>query len=176
MKVISKLLMALWMVVALPTAAQDTLYRCGNEYTNDPIQAEKKGCKLLAENLPTPENSAFNHPAIIESEDQIFSGPEYRNLRIILLLLLPVVVLLGGRMILVSRSRARQSAPDDAMYGMVAKEMEAGQIDKGLWTRLFANNDGDAQKTRAAYIRERVFELWEAQQSTQSHEAIHKGE
>ena len=33
---------------ATPTVwAQDKIYRCGNEYTNNPVQAKDQGCKLV---------------------------------------------------------------------------------------------------------------------------------
>lgn len=39
----------LWMVggAVLPASAQDRIYRCGNEYTNNPAQAKQNGCKLV---------------------------------------------------------------------------------------------------------------------------------
>ena len=172
MRLISKLLIALWMVVALPIAAQDNLYRCGSEYTNNRLQAEQRGCKLVAENSPPDDYTPFSHPVLIEPEDQGFFGPEYESLRIILLLLLPVGMVLSGRMILASRNRSRLSLPDDTAYEVIAKEVEAGQIEKGLWTRLFAENEGNEQKTRAAYIRERALKVWQAREGD---ETIHKG-
>ena len=33
--------------VALPASAQDRIYRCGNEYTNNATQAKERGCKLV---------------------------------------------------------------------------------------------------------------------------------
>jgi hypothetical protein len=38
-------LLACW--VALPLHAQDRIYRCGNEYTNNPTPAQRKECKAL---------------------------------------------------------------------------------------------------------------------------------
>ena len=36
------------LVFAAPVAwAQDRIYRCGNEYTNNPSQAKERGCKLV---------------------------------------------------------------------------------------------------------------------------------
>uniref|UniRef100_UPI0030FAEF89 hypothetical protein n=1 Tax=uncultured Acidovorax sp. TaxID=158751 RepID=UPI0030FAEF89 len=44
-----KTLLTLWIVAALPVAAfaQDRIYRCGNEYTNNATQAKERGCKLV---------------------------------------------------------------------------------------------------------------------------------
>ena len=33
--------------LSLPVAAQDRIYRCGNEYTNDPGDAKARGCRLV---------------------------------------------------------------------------------------------------------------------------------
>ncbi len=48
---------------------------------------------------------------------------------------------------------------EDAIYTTIAKELETGATDKGLWTRLFAEYDGDENRTKAAYIRERAEKL-----------------
>ena len=44
-----KSLLTLWIIAALPVAAfaQDRIYRCGNEYTNNATQAKERGCKLV---------------------------------------------------------------------------------------------------------------------------------
>jgi len=34
-------------LAALPAAAQDRIYRCGNEYTNNAANAKQRGCKLV---------------------------------------------------------------------------------------------------------------------------------
>ena len=46
--------------------------------------------------------------------------------------------------------------PTNADYASVAEELDSGQFDKGLWTKLFAETDGDENRTRARYIKERV--------------------
>ena len=48
---------------------------------------------------------------------------------------------------------------EDAIYATIANELETGGTDKGLWTRLFAENDGDENRTKVAYIRQRVEKL-----------------
>jgi hypothetical protein len=48
---------------------------------------------------------------------------------------------------------------EDKIYSAIADELESGNIDKGLWTRLFAQHDGDENKTKAAYIKHRVSTL-----------------
>lgn len=39
--------LALLAGLALPALAQDKIYRCGNEYTNNPGDAKGRGCKLV---------------------------------------------------------------------------------------------------------------------------------
>jgi hypothetical protein len=53
----------------------------------------------------------------------------------------------------------------DAIYEIVANEMESGKTDKGLWTRLFAEFDGDEKKTKIAYIKQRAEKLMAAERS-----------
>jgi hypothetical protein len=47
----------------------------------------------------------------------------------------------------------------DAVYVTVAAELETGNTDKGLWTRVYAGCDGDEQKTKVAYIKQRAEKL-----------------
>lgn len=54
---------------------------------------------------------------------------------------------------------------EDAVYEVVANEMESGKTDKGLWTRLYAELDGDEKKTKIAYIKQRVERLIVAEQA-----------
>lgn len=35
------------MIFAMPAAAQDRIYRCGNEYTNNASMAKERGCKVV---------------------------------------------------------------------------------------------------------------------------------
>lgn len=61
---------------------------------------------------------------------------------------------------LVHQSLKEGMAVDEsAIYTAIANELESGAIDKGLWTRLFAENDGDESKTKAAYIRQRANQM-----------------
>jgi hypothetical protein len=52
---------------------------------------------------------------------------------------------------------------EDAVYEVVANEMESGKTDKGLWTRLFAELDGDEKRTKIAYIKQRAEKLMAAE-------------
>jgi hypothetical protein len=54
---------------------------------------------------------------------------------------------------------------EDAVYEVVANEMDSGKMDKGLWTRLFAEQDGDEKKTKIAYIKQRTEKLMAAEQA-----------
>ncbi len=48
---------------------------------------------------------------------------------------------------------------DDTFYEQVADELEAGTQKKGLWTRCFAEADGDENRAKAIYIKLRVAQL-----------------
>jgi len=61
--------------------------------------------------------------------------------------------------LVVESAQQRPAVDEDAVYAAIANELESGAIDKGLWTRLFAECDGDESKTKAAYIRQRANQL-----------------
>ena len=48
---------------------------------------------------------------------------------------------------------------DDAFYDEVAKELESNNLISGVWTRAFAEADGDENRARAIYIKLRVAKL-----------------
>ena len=45
------------------------------------------------------------------------------------------------------------------MYADIADELDTGNRDRSLWTKAFAECDGDESRTRAAYIRYRAIEM-----------------
>jgi uncharacterized membrane protein YhaH (DUF805 family) len=51
------------------------------------------------------------------------------------------------------------------IYAEIAQEFEIGNLDKGLWIRLFADCDGDETRTKVRYIKERVLMLTTQQPS-----------
>ena len=51
---------------------------------------------------------------------------------------------------------------DSAVYQKVADELEAGSQDRPLWLKVFADCDGDHNRAKAAYVRERVRALKQA--------------
>lgn len=53
----------------------------------------------------------------------------------------------------------RPVTPSDEMFATAADELDTGTADKGVLARLSAKHNGDEQKTRAAYIRERAWRL-----------------
>ena len=59
---------------------------------------------------------------------------------------------------------APKSLSDDALYEMAWKETEKNKGDRGLWAKAYAVCDGEEEKTRAYYIRERVKFLQQIQQ------------
>lgn len=54
---------------------------------------------------------------------------------------------------------------DERSYAEIARELETGGIDKGLWTRLFAECDGDEKRTKVLYIRQRAERLIAAERA-----------
>ncbi len=52
-----------------------------------------------------------------------------------------------------------------SVYAAIAKELESGETDKGLWTRLFAEANGDEKMTKVAYIKQRAAKLMEAERT-----------
>ena len=51
------------------------------------------------------------------------------------------------------------STDDDSIYDQISKELEGHGLVKRLWTKCFADADGDENKTRALYIKSRFAEL-----------------
>lgn len=54
---------------------------------------------------------------------------------------------------------------DERIYAEIARELETGGIDKGLWTRLFVECDGDKKRTKVLYIRQRAERLIAAERA-----------
>lgn len=53
---------------------------------------------------------------------------------------------------------------EDRIYRQIADELESGAIDKGLWTRLYAECGGDEIQTKVLYIKQRADRLFAAEQ------------
>jgi ATP-dependent protease ClpP protease subunit len=62
------------------------------------------------------------------------------------------------------------NSPDDQIFLDVAKELQAGTIDQALWTKAFAIENGDENRTRAHYIRLRVTSIVESKKT--NHESL----
>lgn len=54
---------------------------------------------------------------------------------------------------------------EDRIYAHIAEELETGATDKGLWTRLFAECNGDLQQVKILYIKQRAERLFEAEKA-----------
>ncbi|MDC0039086.1 hypothetical protein OAJ78_05445 [Gammaproteobacteria bacterium] len=67
-----------------------------------------------------------------------------------------------------SKFRGGSNSSNDDLYEKAWAELEAKDIQQGLWARLWAENDGDETKTKAAYLKERVKQL---QESSKTEEA-----
>lgn len=59
--------------------------------------------------------------------------------------------------------KAADESDEDRIYAAIAKELEDGVQDKGLWTRLFAESDGDEKQTKVLYIKQRAERLMVAE-------------
>ena len=57
------------------------------------------------------------------------------------------------------KQEINQARDEDEVYEQIAAELESGQVQKGLWTRLFAECGGDETRTRVAYIQTRAKQL-----------------
>ncbi len=53
----------------------------------------------------------------------------------------------------------RLGAEEYEPYKIAWSELEGGNIQLGLWAKLYSENDGDTNKTKASYIKERVRQL-----------------
>jgi len=54
---------------------------------------------------------------------------------------------------------------DERIYADIARELETGGMDQGLWTRLFVECDGDEKRTKVLYIRQRAERLIAAERA-----------
>lgn len=48
---------------------------------------------------------------------------------------------------------------EDRLYGQIAQELDTHTVDKGLWTKAYAQAGGDDQQTRVLYIKARLARL-----------------
>ena len=93
MKLKFRCLLTTWLVLAtMPLMAQDRIYRCGNEYTNNPGEAKAKGCRLIeGSNVtvvdglkpsaakPKPNGGAASAPTgAARSDSERVASPEQR--------------------------------------------------------------------------------------------------
>jgi hypothetical protein len=59
----------------------------------------------------------------------------------------------------VTRDMRTDTVDEEAIYVSIAAEIENGNVEKGLWTRLFAECGGDENWTKVLYIRQRATTL-----------------
>ena len=67
-----------------------------------------------------------------------------------------------------SKFRGGSNSSNDDLYEKAWAELEAKDIQQGLWARLWAENDGDETKTKAAYLKERVKQLQESDKTAEA--------
>ncbi len=56
----------------------------------------------------------------------------------------------------VASARQSPDVDEDAIYAAIASELKTGATMEGLWTRAFAECDGDENRTKALYIKRRA--------------------
>jgi len=61
---------------------------------------------------------------------------------------------------------------ENAIYASVAEEIESRKTNRGLWTRLYAECDGDEKKTEVRYIKERAAQLIAAENAKRTAQVI----
>ena len=59
--------------------------------------------------------------------------------------------------------KAALAIDEDAIYAAIANELKTGATSEGLWIRLFAECDGDENRTKVAYIKQRAESLISAE-------------
>jgi hypothetical protein len=62
----------------------------------------------------------------------------------------------------------------DRIYAQVAEEIESGNADKGLWTRLWSECNGDDRQTKLLYIKQRAKVLIATEKARLLEEQIRK--
>lgn len=55
------------------------------------------------------------------------------------------------------------SIDENRIYSDIANELDSGNVDKGLWVRLYAETDGNEAKTKVLYIKSRAEILFSAE-------------
>ena len=63
---------------------------------------------------------------------------------------------IAGTLPTVTNTPSNISGASDSHFAEAMAEIEESRMDKGLWARCFAECDGDHEKAKASYIRERV--------------------
>ena len=82
-----------------------------------------------------------------------------RGLGLGILMSLPVILIIAFVAFRGWFRRFTAPRPEDKLFAAAASELDGGDVDKGVWARLYAKHGGDEAKTRAAYIRERAAAL-----------------
>lgn len=160
-------LVALLAIIPLAGISEDAIYRCaGGEYVNNWVVAEQRNCKLISSSVvpPTTASSTVNagHGQVIVQDRQsaaiteIASEAAQRGLGIWVILTIPVALIAAFAFSRRVLTQMRTSGPTDDLYEAAARELDGGDINKGLWARLYAEHNGDDSKTRAAYIKVRA--------------------
>ena len=66
---------------------------------------------------------------------------------------------------------------EDSIYAIIAEELESKMTDKGLWTRLYAECNGDEKQIKVLYIKrraERLLEVQKLKRDDLAHQALER--
>ena len=69
------LIAAVMLVMAPPAEAQSSIYRCGNEYTNNPTPEQKRSCKLIEGGGVTVVPAVKPRPNAVKSSGEASGQP-----------------------------------------------------------------------------------------------------
>ena len=62
---------------------------------------------------------------------------------------------------------------DNQLYALIHEEIEKGNLDKGLWTKSFADASGDEKKSQSNYIKYRFQALKKIERQKSKYEVKH---
>lgn len=65
-------------------------------------------------------------------------------------------------------SKTLSKEQTDVLYERAWGELNGGNLESGLWARLLAENNGNEEKTKGAYLKERVKQLQESDKAEET--------
>ena len=118
-----------------------------NRFGSDPLGGSGNATSIPAPSSSTSTYHASAHPSPASPNTHPSTPSSFTP---------STVPSIPARTALNQSSTSTIEVDENAIYATVANELETGQTDKGLWTRLYVENDGDEKKTKLAYIKQRA--------------------